>query len=394
MTENVPVLIRELYTWESQTKWWPNKHLWQRALVALGEQDQWGVGTMDSNEAHALYRSKGKRDKPRWKRIYDALYEAAAAELQKPENMFKGKPSYADTAKMANELKKAEVGIGNAKILYLDRMKVSELVAGHAVSILGYDYIKPDHWTLNALIKGAHTPDTDPRAVATLKREIKNKDELIAKQKREYEDLLNQGFCGNDVKETLNKEITRLRAENIRQQEKAQKYYALYEDATYKLDSTPDSDDVQKLEQQVHDLSVKLHEANNKQASKMIDFQTAISGLMSGRVLEPEMKTQISLADDDLLDLEIFKDVWTEMRENLPDIHVYGMKNKESGICKRHGITIDDYGQPTAPLHAQDFARTLMYMDNAIAHAHQELQAAARVADILIQMDDKHLGGA
>ena len=411
MTENVPMLIQELYVWESQTKWWPNKTLWQRALVALGEPDQWGVGTMDSNEAQKLYQSKGKRDKPRWARIYNALYEKFSKEQQKEISA-------------AKEMKKAELGIGNAKILYLDRQKVSEFMANHAVQTLDYTHVKPTEWTLQALIKGAHTPDTDPRAIATLKREIKNKDELIAQKKREYEDLLNKNKGGSIIqadligrqqveideykkkirsledkiadmklvhsiegtKQTLNKEITRLRAEHIRQQEKAQKYYALYEEVKYKLDNAPPSVDTVELENELAAWKVKFWDLKQKTDDKQIDFQDAISALMSGRVIEPEMRGKVYLSEADMDDLVDFKLTWERVSENLPDMYVYGMKHKESGICKRHGIMIDDYGQPTTAIQVKDFARTLQYMDNAIAHAHQELQAVTLVADMLIKV--------
>ena len=374
MTENVPMLIQELYTWESQTKWPPNKHQWQRALVQLGEPDQWNRGGITVFEAKRLYQTKGKRDKPRWARIYNALFEA---EMKKPETILKTN-AYGET-KDKKTLDKLMPKPKHKLELFLTTLHIPRLIDKRPLEVRGIDITCSDEFR-DVITKGTHTPDTDPRAVATLKREIKNKDELIAQKKREYEDLLNKKYgTTNAVKETLNKEINRLRAENIRQQQKAQKYYALYEDATHKLDSTPDSDDVQKLEQQVYDLNIKLHEANNKLANNQIDFQTAISGLMSGRVIPPNNFIPMDNYNDKK-ELLQFSKMWKSVLDNLPDTHVFGMKNHESAICVRHGIKIDDYGQPICHPELADFARTLQYLDNAIAHVHQELQAAARVA--------------
>ena len=410
-------LIEEMVIWESQSKWPPNRTMLRRALHTLGHDHNWGdvhLGLSSSEAWAKRAKERRQRGKDKWGRIARAIeiIEQRERDFRKPAPKPWGATPKDNTGGDTKQHKLT---------LYLTTMHVPRLMDKKHLEIRGIDITCSDEFR-DLLVKGAHTPDTDPRAVATLKREIKNKDALIAQKKREYENLLNKNKGGANTqadligrqqaeideykkkirslddkiadmklvhsiegtKQTLNKEITRLRAENIRQQEKAQKYYALYEDAAYKLDNTPDSDDVQKLEQQVHDLSVELHNAKNKAANKQIDFQYAISGLMSGRVLQPEIPN-VSITDNDIYALMEFKQDWEFALDTLPDTHVYGMKNKESGICKRHGIIIDDYGQPTAPVQLQDFARTLQYMDNAIAHAHQEIQAAARVADMLIK---------
>ena len=418
-------LIEEMVIWESQSKWPPNRTMLRRALHTLGHDHNWSdvhLGLSSSEAWAKRAKERRQRGKDKWGRIARAIeiIEQRERDFRKP------------APKPWGATPKANSGSKDTVVIQGDPntpKKIGVINGAHMPAIMGGQeikfsdgYVAIDEYVRNIIIKGAHTPDTDPRAVATLKREIKNKDALIAQKKREYENLLNKNKGGANTqadligrqqaeideykkkirslddkiadmklvhsiegtKQTLNKEITRLRAENIRQQEKAQKYYALYEDAAYKLDNTPDSDDVQKLEQQVHDLSVELHNAKNKAANKQIDFQYAISGLMSGRVLQPEIPN-VSITDNDIYALMEFKQDWEFALDTLPDTHVYGMKNKESGICKRHGIIIDDYGQPTAPVQLQDFARTLQYMDNAIAHAHQEIQAAARVADMLIK---------
>ena len=411
-------LIDEMIIWESQSKWPPNRTMLRRALHTLGHDHNWSdvhLGLSSSEAWAKRAKERRQRGKDKWARIARGIeqIEQREREFRKPAAKPWGITPKDNTGGETKQHKLA---------LYLTPMHVPSLMDKKHLEVRGINITCSDAFR-DILVKGAHTPDTDPRAVATLKREIKNKDALIAQKKREYEDLLNKNKGGantqadligrqqveidelkqcnkqlrNDMddyealkattgtKQTLNKEIMRLRAEVIRQQQKAQKYHALYEESLHDKPPQPAIANVQQLEWEIHDLKVKLHNAENKAANKQIDFQDAISGLMSGRVIEPELKGKVYLNADDIECLKIFKDNWQFALDTLPGTYVYGMKNKESAICKRHGITIDDYGQPTTAIQVQDFARTLQYMDNAIAHAHQEIQAAARVADMLIK---------
>ena len=338
MTTNFASLRDEIEVWISQITWWENRAEFRRAFVTLGGKNTWGIEPLTYVQAAKIRNKKKKsgRDRPRWDRICNAIQTQDA-----------------------------------------ERVVSSQTTASTTDG--------PDaHWTINI---GQTTTDAQTQAdligrqqaeIDAQKRKIRSLEDKIADMK------LVHSIEG--TKETLNKEITRLRAEHIRQQEKAQKYYALYEDAQYKLDNAPPpGPNTSELEQEIIDLKVALHKANNIQANKQIDFQDAISGLMSGRVLQPELKDKVKLSEPDKDDLVDFQLTWERVLKSLPGSHVYGMKNHESEICRRHKIVIDDYGQPITSQPLQDFARTLQYMDNAIAHVHQELQSVVRVASMLIK---------
>ena len=425
-------LVEEIYKWVSEIRWPPNRTQFRRALVRLGEPNIWNIPSMTLSEAIRIRDSKpiDKRDYPRWSRIVNMI--DAEQHPHKPQTI----PKHAD------DIERAKLGISTqsksaAETIVFTKNDALHIMQGgyfHPATPIGSEFIiKFDKDVQNMLTKGAHTPDTDPRAVATLKREIKNKDELIAQKRREYNDLLNKNrgnaqtqslviherdtmineqkkiikqlesdmqdmrltYGATSSQKMLKAAVARLEADKIGIKANAEKYMKRAEEWQRKYEEQlvqnaelrSDTETV-KLEQEIAELKHKLNNATS--TNKMIDFQTAISGLMSGRVLEPEMKTQITLSDQDLYDLRNFKDDWHRALKSLPDTYAYGMKNKESGICKRHEIKINDYGQPVCSRFNTDgFARTLQYLDNAIAHAHQEIQAAARVADMLIKAGAK-----
>ena len=177
-------------------KYMPNKTAFARALFAFGEDPKspvfYKISPHDHTpinlaQANNILASKtpGGRDANRWMRIIDALKEqkietdraainTSGANIVKPGDLVS---RYTDgtarftTAPLTHRMTREDM---------MAAMDGRNIRFSGGKIILGFDQEVRD-----AITKGAHTPDTDPRAVATLKREIKNKDELIARLKRE-----------------------------------------------------------------------------------------------------------------------------------------------------------------------------------------------------------------
>jgi len=430
MAINIPDLIAEIYTYESQAKWPPNKRMFQKALVTLGEPDKWGVGIMTSSDAWAKRAKENRqRGKEKWKRIAEGLEQIGAAKKEiaktkKPNTDY----AYGETVK-ANALED-HITFGPEDITALQEGKTK---------FKTYGGIELD---MSVFIPYFKQDANSPRTKSTYERENANLRKTIAQKDREINGLLAQAAgeycpeCANTrnryetmiqqqastitqleaKRDMLQKKVNDLVAsfQEVRSQNspagktagqiqklKDQLSIALnnYDNAKNEIDrliaenielrndiTELESQDVTETEAENHRLRETVHELKNKLAGKgSISFQDAIAGLASGRVLEPHIGTMPKLTKQDVSDLKLFINAWEQALGLLPRDYVYGMKNKESKIVKRYNIKIDDYGTPSCKdINTLNLAYAIQYMDGATSHAYQEIQAACRMAKILL----------
>ena len=386
MALNLTDLAAEIFTWESKALYPPNRRMYRRALVALGYVDKWGVGGLTASEAYTKMRKERKdAGKEKWQRIAHGIEQYVrekkpkSAETLKPEIQ-----AYDNPVKLAQDMS------ARTKSAYeRENENLRKTISQKNREIKNLMALGKSHTCGNCI-------ETQQKAQETAHIQanaLHQKDLKINMLQRKVNDLVHS-FQTQKMSNSLDKitadkykKLSTRLALALKRAEQAEAHSRTLEketrELTAKLELGGDSVEVDSLKKENEILWGKLQKAEQKLADDTIDWDVAITGLMQGRVLEPEIG-KISLTNKDEHDLNRFADIWAVTLDTLPGIYVYGMKHKESNICKRHNIKIDDYGQPeTATLADFDLARAISYMDGAISHAHQEIQAVVRMARIL-----------
>ena len=375
---NMREIIDELEILESKAGWPPNRKMYRRALVALGQTNKWGVEPLGYYEAiKKMNEEKKKVGQDRWELIADAIKEVEdkrkisstvvvqSANVEKVEGVQLSGRAVSKYERENDNLRKT-IDQKNREIGNL-----IEAAKSHKCGICE-----------KTKLQAISDANIQANALADKDVEINNMREKIKALSASFGELKTNRSINDKMEAKYEQEkdrANRLAGNYDNAMKEVRRLEKLYEEAS--AVSVSDESDV--LRDEIYKLKSDLYEEQQKRGK--IDFQTAVSGLMSGRVLEPEVGSIGYLSDKDKKELLRFSATWEGVMKSFPNVSVYGMKNAESDILKRRGINIDDYGQAICDPKNEDFMRVLAYMDSAVSHAIQELQGAYMMADKLLK---------